>query len=132
MLEAMASFPINFGDFGKGNSSDRESIIEQVLGGAIGMKIHENWSSSPSAIRTCLSVADEYDFQVQLHADTLNETGYYEDTLAAINGRVMHHTISKVRAEAMPPTSCASSESRISCQAQQIRPTHSRLTRTTK
>jgi len=54
------------------------------------MKLHEDWSSSPSAIRTCLSVADEYDFQVQLHADTLNETGYYEDTLAAINGRVMH------------------------------------------
>jgi urease subunit alpha len=90
MLEAMASFPINFGDFGKGNSSDRQAIVEQMLGGAIGMKIHENWSSSPSAIRTCLSVADEYDFQVQLHADTLNETGYYEDTLAAINGRVMH------------------------------------------
>jgi urease subunit alpha len=90
MLEAMASFPINFGDFGKGNSSNRESIIEQLFGGAIGMKLHENWSSSPSAIRTCLSVADEYDFQVQLHADTLNETGYYEDTLAAINGRVMH------------------------------------------
>ncbi len=90
MLEAMASFPINFGDFGKGNSSDRESIIEQLFGGAIGMKLHEDWSSSPSAIRTCLSVADEYDFQVQLHADTLNETGYYEDTLAAINGRVMH------------------------------------------
>jgi urease subunit alpha len=54
------------------------------------MKLHEDWSSSPSAIRTCLSVADEYDFQVQLHADTLNETGYYEHTLAAINGRVMH------------------------------------------
>ena len=90
MLEAMASFPMNFGDFGKGNSSDRQSIAEQVLGGAIGMKLHEDWSSSPSAIRTCLSVADEFDFQVQLHADTLNETGYYEDTLAAINGRVIH------------------------------------------
>jgi urease subunit alpha len=89
MLEAMASFPINFGNFGKGNSSDRAAIIEQVLGGAIGMKIHEDWSSSPSVLRTCLSVADEYDFQVQLHADSMNETGYYEDTLAAINGRVM-------------------------------------------
>ncbi|HEY9229049.1 MAG TPA: urease subunit alpha [Gemmatimonadaceae bacterium] len=90
MLEAMASFPINFGNFGKGNSSNREAIIEQALGGAMGMKIHEDWSSSPSVIRTCLSVADEYDFQVQLHADSMNETGYYEDTLAAINGRVMH------------------------------------------
>lgn len=90
MLEAMASFPINYGNFGKGNSSDRSTIIEQALGGAMGMKIHENWGSTPSVIRTCLSVADEYDFQVQLHADSLNETGYYEDTIAAIDGRVMH------------------------------------------
>jgi len=90
MLEAMASFPINFGNFGKGNSSDRETIIDQALGGAAGMKIHEDWSASPAAIRACLSVADEYDFQVQLHADTLNETGYYEDTMAAIGGRVIH------------------------------------------
>ena len=90
MLEAMASFPLNFGNFGKGNSSDREAIIEQMLGGAIGMKLHEDWSTSPSAIRTCLSVADDYDFQVQLHADTLNESGYYEDTMAAISGRAMH------------------------------------------
>ena len=90
MLEAMADIPLNFGNFGKGNSSDPGAIIEQVLGGATGMKIHEDWSSSPSAIRTCLSVADEYDFQVQLHADTLNETGYYEDTMDAIGGRVMH------------------------------------------
>ena len=90
MLEAMADFPLNFGNFGKGNSSDRDAIIEQVLGGATGMKIHEDWSSSPSAISTCLSVADEYDFQVQVHADTLNETGYHEDTMDAIAGRVMH------------------------------------------
>ena len=90
MLEAMADFPLNFGNFGKGNSSDAGAIVEQAVGGATGMKIHEDWSSSPSAIRTCLAVADEYDFQVQLHADTLNETGYYEDTMEAIGGRVMH------------------------------------------
>lgn len=90
MLEAMADFPLNYGNFGKGNSSDRSTIIEQIFGGAIGMKLHEDWSSSPSAIRTCLSVADEYDFQVQIHADTLNETGYHEDTMDAIAGRVMH------------------------------------------
>ena len=90
MLEAMASFPMNFGDLGKGNSSDRDAIVEQMLGGAIGMKLHEDWGCTPSVIRTCLSVADEYDFQVQLHADTLNETGYYEDTLAAIDGRAIH------------------------------------------
>ena len=90
MLEAMADIPLNFGNFGKGNSSDKGSLIEQVLGGATGLKIHEDWSSSPSAIRTCMAVADEYDFQVQIHADTLNETGYYEDTMEAIAGRVMH------------------------------------------
>ncbi|TAK76953.1 MAG: urease subunit alpha [Aquabacterium sp.] len=90
MLEAMADIPLNFGNFGKGNSSDKGSLIEQVLGGASGLKIHEDWSSSPSAIRRCMEVADEYDFQVQIHADTLNETGYYEDTVEAIAGRVMH------------------------------------------
>ena len=90
MLEAMADIPLNFGNFGKGNSTHPEAIVEQVLGGATGMKIHEDWSSSPAAIRTCMAVADEYDFQVQLHADTLNETGYHEDTMAAIDGRVMH------------------------------------------
>lgn len=90
MLEAMADIPLNFGNFGKGNSSSPHTIVEQVLGGATGMKIHEDWSSSPSAIRTCLDVADEYGFQVQIHADTLNETGFYEDTMDAIGGRAMH------------------------------------------
>ncbi|MEO5863188.1 MAG: urease subunit alpha [Burkholderiales bacterium] len=90
MLEAMADIPLNFGNFGKGNSSDKASLIEQVVGGATGLKIHEDWSSSPAAIRACMEVADEYDFQVQIHADTLNETGYYEDTMEAIAGRVMH------------------------------------------
>lgn len=90
MLEAMADFPINFGNFGKGNSSDKGALIEQILGGATGLKIHEDWSSSPAAIRTCMDVADEFDFQVQIHADTLNETGFYEDTMEAIAGRVMH------------------------------------------
>ena len=91
MLEAMADIPLNFGNFGKGNSATKGSIEEQVvLGGATGLKIHEDWSSSPAAIEACMDLADELDFQVQVHADTLNETGYYEDTLAAINGRVMH------------------------------------------
>jgi urease subunit alpha len=91
MLEAMADIPLNFGNFGKGNASVKGSLEEQVvIGGATGLKIHEDWSSSPAAIETCMDLADELDFQVQVHADTLNETGYYEDTLAAINGRVMH------------------------------------------
>lgn len=91
MLEAMAEIPLNFGNFGKGNASTRGALEEQiVIGGATGLKIHEDWSSSPAAINMCMELADEYDFQVQVHADTLNETGYYEDTMAAINGRVMH------------------------------------------
>ena len=90
MLEAMADFPLNFGNWGKGNASTRGALVEQILNGATGLKIHEDWSSSPAAIEMCMEVADEYDFQVQLHTDTLNESGYYEDTLAAINGRVMH------------------------------------------
>ncbi len=91
MLEAMADFPLNFGNFGKGNAATKGALVEQVvIGGATGLKIHEDWSSSPASIETCMDLADELDFQVQVHADTLNETGYYEDTLAAINGRVMH------------------------------------------
>lgn len=90
MLEAMADFPLNYGNFGKGNAATKGALVEQILAGATGLKIHEDWSSSPAAIETTMDLADEYDFQVQIHADTLNETGYYEDTIAAINGRVMH------------------------------------------
>ena len=90
MLEAMADFPLNFGNFGKGNAATKGALIEQIMGGAMGVKIHEDWSSSPAAIETTMDLADEYDFQVTIHADTLNETGFYEDTLAAINGRTMH------------------------------------------
>lgn len=91
MLEAMADIPLNFGNFGKGNGATKGALAEQVvIGGATGLKIHEDWSSSPAAIEATMDLADELDFQVQIHADTLNETGYYEDTLAAINGRVMH------------------------------------------
>ena len=86
----MADFPLNYGNFGKGNASTPGALVEQILAGATGLKIHEDWSSSPAAIEMTMELADEYDFQVQIHADTLNETGYYEDTIAAINGRVMH------------------------------------------
>ncbi|WP_036479176.1 urease subunit alpha [Myxosarcina sp. GI1] len=90
MLQATESFPINFGFLGKGSSSLPASLNEQIEGGAIGLKIHEDWGAMPPAIDTCLRVADEYDFQVQLHTDTLNESGYVEDTLAAIAGRTIH------------------------------------------
>ena len=90
MLQATENFPINFGFLGKGSSSLPASLVEQIEGGAIGLKIHEDWGAMPATIDTCLSVADEYDFQVQLHTDTLNESGFVEDTLKAIAGRTIH------------------------------------------
>lgn len=90
MLQASESWPLNFGFLGRGNSSKPQSLIGQLRGGCLGLKIHEDWGAMPATIDTCLSVADEYDFQVQLHTDTLNESGFLEDTLAAIKGRTIH------------------------------------------
>ncbi len=90
MFRAIEGLPINFGLLGKGNSSGRAPLVEQVLGGATGFKIHEDWGSTPAAIRRALDVADEYDVQVAIHTDTLNESGYVEDTIAAIDGRTIH------------------------------------------
>ena len=90
MLQAAEQWPINFGFLGRGNSSKPRSLIDQLAGGCLGLKIHEDWGAMPAVIDTCLSVADELDFQVQLHTDTLNESGFLEDTIAAINGRTIH------------------------------------------
>jgi urease subunit alpha len=90
MLQASEAFPLNFGFLGKGSSCQPASLIEQIENGAYGLKIHEDWGAMPALIDTCLSVADEYDFQVQIHTDTLNESGYVEDTMAAIKGRTIH------------------------------------------
>ncbi len=90
MLQAAEQWPINFAFLGRGNSSKPRSLIDQIEGGCAGLKIHEDWGSMPAPIDCCLSVSDEYDFQVQLHTDTLNESGFLEDTLAAINGRTIH------------------------------------------
>ncbi len=90
MLQSAEHWPINFGFLGRGNSSKANSLPDQLAGGAMGLKIHEDWGAMPAAIDTCLSVADEMDFQVQLHTDTLNESGFLEDTLAAIKGRTIH------------------------------------------
>ena len=90
MLEAAEEYPINLGFFGKGNCSTKGALKEQILAGAIGLKIHEDWGATPAVIDTCLSVADEYDVQVAIHTDTLNEAGYIEDTLEAIGGRTIH------------------------------------------
>jgi len=90
MLQAAEQWPINFGFLGRGNTSKPRSMYDQLEGGCVGLKIHEDWGAMPAVIDTCLTVADELDFQVQLHTDTLNESGFVEDTLAAINGRTIH------------------------------------------
>ncbi|HLY64175.1 MAG TPA: urease subunit alpha, partial [Chloroflexota bacterium] len=90
MLQAADVYPVNLGFLGKGNSSSREALAEQIEGGAIGLKLHEDWGSTPAAIDTCLRVADEFDVQVAIHTDTLNEAGFVEDTIAAIAGRTIH------------------------------------------
>ncbi|WCK53802.1 urease subunit alpha [Aneurinibacillus sp. Ricciae_BoGa-3] len=90
MLEAAEAFPVNLGFLGKGNASSEAPLIEQIRAGAIGLKLHEDWGTTASAIDHCLSVADQHDVQVAIHTDTLNEGGFVEDTLAAINGRVIH------------------------------------------
>ncbi len=90
MLEAADSLPMNLGFLGKGNVSLPEPLREQVTAGAIGLKLHEDWGTTPAAIDNCLTVADEMDVQVAIHTDTLNESGFLEDTLAAMKGRVIH------------------------------------------
>jgi urease subunit alpha len=90
MLEAAEEFPMNLGFLGKGNASSEEAIIEQIEAGAIGLKLHEDWGTTASNIDKALTVADKYDVQVAIHTDTLNEGGFVEDTLRAIDGRVIH------------------------------------------
>lgn len=90
MLEAAEGFPVNLGFFGKGNASKPASLIEQIKAGACGLKLHEDWGSTPASIDCALSVADDFDVQVLIHTDTLNEGGFVEDTIAAFKGRTIH------------------------------------------
>ncbi|MBF0552823.1 MAG: urease subunit alpha, partial [Deltaproteobacteria bacterium] len=90
MLQAAEDLPVNIGFLGKGNASLPDPLREQVEAGAIGLKLHEDWGTTPAAIDNCLTVADEYDVQVAIHTDTLNESGFVEDTLAAFKGRTIH------------------------------------------
>ena len=90
MYEAAEAFPLNFGYFGKGNSSLPGALEEQIRAGALGLKLHEDWGTTPAAIDQCLAVADRFDVQVAIHTDTLNETGFVEDTIAAFKGRTIH------------------------------------------
>ncbi|MCA1494270.1 urease subunit alpha [Sinorhizobium alkalisoli] len=90
MIEAADAFPMNLAFAGKGNASQPGALVEMVMGGASSLKLHEDWGTTPAAIDCCLSVADEYDVQVMIHTDTLNESGFVEDTIAAIKGRTIH------------------------------------------
>jgi len=90
MYQAVESLPLNFGFLGKGNASLPEPLEEQVAAGAMGLKLHEDWGTTPAAIDNCLRVAERYDVQVAIHTDTLNESGFVEDTLAAFKGRSIH------------------------------------------
>jgi urease subunit alpha len=90
MLEAAEAFPMNIGFLGKGNTSQPAALVEQVQAGAMGLKLHEDWGTTPATIDNCLTVADEYDVQVAIHTDTLNEAGFVEDTIAAFKHRVIH------------------------------------------
>jgi len=90
MIQAADSFPMNLGFAGKGNASRPEALIEQIVGGACALKLHEDWGTTPAAIDCCLEVADRFDVQVMIHSDTLNESGFVEDTIAAFKGRTIH------------------------------------------
>jgi urease subunit alpha len=90
MLQSLDALPMNFGLLGKGNASLPAALVEQVEAGVMGLKLHEDWGTTPAAIDCCLGVAEEYDIQVAIHTDTLNESGFVEDTLAAFRGRAIH------------------------------------------
>ncbi len=90
MLQAAEAFPMNLGFFGKGNAALPVALVEQIEAGACGLKLHEDWGTTPAAIDNCLAVAERYDVQVAIHTDTLNESGFVEDTIAAFKGRTIH------------------------------------------
>ena len=90
MLQSVDDLPMNFGLLGKGNSSAPEGLHEQIRAGAVGLKLHEDWGSTPAAIDACLAIAEQYDVQVAIHTDTLNESGYVDDSIAAFKGRTIH------------------------------------------
>jgi urease subunit alpha len=90
MLAATDALPLNFGFTGKGNTADRAGLPEQIIAGAIGLKLHEDWGTTPAAIDCCLTVAGEFDVQVTIHTDTLNESGFVEQSIAAFKGRTIH------------------------------------------
>jgi len=123
MLEAAEGLPVNVGFLGKGNASRPDALAEQIRAGAIGLKLHEDWGTTPSTIDTALAVAEAFDVQVAIHTDTLNESGFVEDTLAAIRGRTIHtyHSEGAGGGHARR-TSCAWSAHPTCCRRRPTRP----------
>ena len=105
MLQAAEAFPMNLGFLGKGNATRPEALSQQIAAGAIGLKLHEDWGTTPAAIDNCLTMAEVTDTQVAIHTDTLNESGFVEDSIAAFKGRTIHTFHSEALAAATRPTS---------------------------
>ena len=129
MLQAADDFPINLGFLGKGNSSSPEALREQVKAGVIGLKLHEDWGTTPATIDTCLTVADELDVQVAIHTDTLNEAGFVEDSVGAIKGGQYIPSTLKVRVADMHRILSKFVENPMFCLHPQTQPVHLQLTR---
>ena len=121
MLQATDALPMNFGFLGKGNSSRPEGLGEQIAAGAIGLKLHEDWGTTPATIDVCLDVAERYDVQVAIHTDTLNESGFVDDSIAAFKGGPFTPTTPRARAAGTRRTSSRSAARRTCCRARPTR-----------
>ena len=115
MLRSFEAFPMNFGLLGKGHGTSTAALGEQIEAGAIGLKVHEDWGATPASIDTSLKVADQYDVQVAIHTDTLNEAGFVDSTKAAIDGRVIHTSTPKAQVAATHRTSWSLPANRTCC-----------------
>ncbi len=122
MIEAADDFPMNLGFAGKGNASKPAALVEQVVARACALKLHEDWGTTPAAIDCCLSVADDHDVQVMIHTDTLNESGFVEDTIKAFKGRTIHAFHTEGAGGGTRPTSYASPGSATCCRPRPTRP----------
>ena len=131
MLQAAEGLPVNLAFSAKGNASRPAALEEMLRAGASSMKLHEDWGTTPAAIDCCLSVADRFDVQVMIHTDTLNESGFVEDTIAAFKGRTIHAFHTEGPAAATRRTSSASPACRTCCPAAPIRRAPTRRTRST-
>lgn len=129
MIQSFDAFPINLGLSAKGNASKPAALIEMIEGGACAMKLHEDWGTTPAAIDNCLAVADDHDVQVMIHTDTLNESGFVEDTVAAFKGRTIHAFHTEGAGGGHAPTSSRYAGSAMSFRHRPIRPAPIRRTR---